>query len=358
VIADTGENYEYTSNTANPGASDLPYPGGADPVNPYEASLYQEIGASGAKFLLMAGDVSYSGGTESTYGDLQQTGASGHLSEVSNIFGPSYLPQAGGIPTYVADGNHGQTVTDLKVWPTPDTAASSNGTYAFDSYSGTDGITGSFPDDWYAFSTGNVRIYMIDASWADQNTGVTGTGVASGSLCPTLAYCQGYQADADEHWQTTSPEYQWLQKDLAAYPGGVKLAVFHYPLRSDNATQPSDPYLDDNNTPSSLEALLSKGGVQIAFNVHAHTHQRITPNGPGQITNYVTSGGGGPWSRSSAGRPARRCPRPRASLRWAGRRPRPTRAVGRPAAPRATRRNRTRRPRCTTSCTCRSVEPP
>jgi hypothetical protein len=285
VMGDTGENYASTSATHT---NDLPYPNG---VNPNEASLYQQIGSSGAKFLVMAGDVAYSGGTESTYGDLKQVGTQ---PEVSNIFGPSYFPQTGGIPTYVADGNHGQTVTDLKVWPTPDTVGSSNGTYAFDSYAGTDGINGSFPDDWYAFSTGNVRIYVIDAAWADANSTATGTGTATGSACtPTPAYCQGYQTDADVHWQTSSPEYQWLQRDLAAYPGGVKLAVFHYPLRSVNATQPSDPYLDNNAAPSSLEALLAAGGVQVAFNGHAHTYQRIDPHTPGQIVNYVTGGGGG-----------------------------------------------------------------
>jgi Calcineurin-like phosphoesterase len=276
VIGDTGENYAYTSNTTSPGVPDLIYPNG---VNPNEASLYQQIGASGAKFLVMAGDISYSGGTESTYGDLHQTGASGHTSEVSNIFGPSYFPQTGGIPTFAADGNHGQTVTSLKVWPTPVTAGSSNGTYAYDSYSDpANGAAGNFPDDWYAFSTGNVRIYVIDAAWAD-------------GLLPTAAY----QTDAAEHWQTNSPEYQWLQRDLAAYPGGVKLAVFHFPLRSVNATQPSDTLLDSNspNPPATLESLLSGNGVGIAFNGHAHTYQRFKPTGPGQIASYVTGGGGG-----------------------------------------------------------------
>jgi hypothetical protein len=289
VIADTGENYAYTSPTPS---GDVAFPGG---VNPDEASIYHQIGQSGAKFLLIAGDIAYNGGNESTYGDLEQTGTD---PEVSNIFGPSYFPQTGGIPTFAADGNHGQNVTTLKTWPTPTTATSSGGTYAFDSYSGVDGISGTFPDDWYAFSTGNVRIYVIDGAWADGSSGPSGTGDATGSECTAKpSYCEGYQADADEHWQTSSPEYQWLQRDLAAHPGGVKFAVFHYPLRSDNATQPSDPYVDNSaanpNASTSLEALLAANGVDIAFNGHAHTYQRIVPRQSGQIINYVTGGGGG-----------------------------------------------------------------
>ncbi len=286
VIADTGENYSNTSATA---ANDVPFVGG---VNPDEASLYQQIGQSGAKFLLMAGDIAYSGGNESNYGDLEQTGTQ---PEVSNIFGPSYFPLAGGIPTFAADGNHGQTVTGLKIWPTPSTTLSSNGTYAFDSFNNpADGISGTYPDDWYAFSTGNVRVYMLDASWID------GTATPTGSECTVVTSCPGYKADSDEHWQTDSPEYQWLQRDLAAYPGGVKVAIFHFPLRSVNATQPSDPYLQNssaNPSPTaattSLEALLAHNGVKIAFNGHAHTYQRIEPSGPNQVINYVTGGGGG-----------------------------------------------------------------
>ena len=289
VMADTGENYEYTGGSG--ASSDVPFPGG---VNPDQAAIDEQIGTSGARFLLIAGDIAYNGGTESTYGDLENTGTD---PEVSNIFGSSYFPETGGIPTFAATGNHGQNVTTLKTWPTPVTAATSGGTYAFDSYSGVDDIDGTFPDDWYAFSTGNVRIYVLDGSWADGTSGPTGTGDATGSLCSTPSYCTGYQADADEHWQTSSPEYQWLEKDLATHPGGIKFAVWHYPLRSDNATQPSDPYLQNSpanpNASSSLEALLAENGVDIAFNGHAHTYQRIVPKQVGQIINYVTGGGGG-----------------------------------------------------------------
>ena len=116
------------------------------------------------------------------------------------------------------------------------------------------------------------------AAWADGNGGTAGT----------------YQVDHDQHWTPSSPEYQWLAADLASHPGSVKMAVFHYPLRSDNSTETSDTTLQNTGSnPSSLEALLSSNGVQLAFNGHAHTYQRINPRQTGQITNYVTGGGGG-----------------------------------------------------------------
>ena len=281
IMADTGENFYYTSSTEK-----AVFPNG---VNPYQASLFSQIGRSGAKFLLLGGDIAYSGGTQSNYGDLVHSDTS---TEISNIFGPSYLPLTGGTPTFTADGNHGRNVVTLRNWPTADTAQASGGTYAFDNYSGIDNISGSFPDNWYAFSSGNVRIYMLDADWSDSVLGTT-----TGGLCATPSACRGYEADYDEHWRTTSPEYRWLAGDLAAHPGGVKIAVFHFPLRSDNSTQPSDPYLlNDPVNPAaatSLEQLLSSNGVRLAFSGHAHTYQRIAPLRSGQIVSYVVGGGGG-----------------------------------------------------------------
>jgi Calcineurin-like phosphoesterase len=295
VIDDTGENYADTTST-----SGLPFGNG---YNPDEASLYSQIGTSKAQFLIDAGDTAYNSGTESNFGDLEQLETPGTVPEISNIFGPNYYPLAGGIPTFTAAGDHNQDPTTIKVWPTPNTAAASGGTFAYDSYAaaGIDGITTSAPDDWYAFSTGNVRVYVIDGGWGESATSGK-LGSTTGSLCgaagtSAAVACEPYQADADQHWQTTSPEYQWLAADLAAHPGGIKLAAFHFPLRSDSLSQPSDPYAQDSsanpNAPTSLEALLSSNGVGIAFNGHAHTYQRIAPSGPGQIVNYVTGGGGG-----------------------------------------------------------------
>ncbi len=298
VLDDTGENYACT--TATNCSTDVPFNSSGPPVNPDEASLYDQIGKSDAQFLVDAGDTGYNDGSQTNLGDLEDTGTT---TDVSNFFGPSYYPLTGGIPTYVASGDHNQNNTALKVFPTPTNAADSGGTYAFDSATKVDGIDTTAPADWYAFSTGNVRIYVIDAAWGESATSGK-LGDTTGSLCGAAGSsaaeaCQPYQADNLEHWQTDSAEYQWLQSDLAnpAYAGMVKFAVFHFPLQSDNPTQPSDLYAQNSSAnpdaSTSLEAMLSKYGVEMAFNGHAHTYQRFDPDRPGRIINYVTGGGGG-----------------------------------------------------------------
>ena len=175
------------------------------------------------------------------------------------------------------------------------------------SYPSIDGTApASYPTSYYAFSTGGARFYLLDASWGNSNT-----GDATGGACG--AKCAMYQVDYDAHWTPTSAEYQWLRRDLAAHPGGLKFAFFHFPLRTDSATEVSDPYLD--NTPGStgsLEELLNANGVQLVFNGHAHIYQRNIAT-PGGVTNYVSGGGG---AQGGAGQQlhSRRCLRGRLVL--------------------------------------------
>jgi len=259
-------------------------------VNSNQAAIDSLIGSSGARFAVGVGDIAYNDGGNYNYGDLQQTGTSvgtPNLTEISDVFGPNYWPLTGGIPLFAADGNHGQNSNILTTWPESGTASSSGGKYAMEQYSSVDGISpASYPSDWYAFSSGNVRFYILDGSWTDANI-----GTAVGSACPYTAggtNCKIYQVDADAHFLPGDEEYQWLAADLQAHPGGIKLAFFHFPLRSDNATQDSDVYLQQD-----LEPLLAQNGVNIAFSGHAHDYERNTTAGPNTILSYVTGGGGG-----------------------------------------------------------------
>ncbi|MGH9079401.1 MAG: fibronectin type III domain-containing protein, partial [Acidimicrobiales bacterium] len=273
VVGDLGETY-YTDSGGQ-------FPNAPTNFNPDEAAIDHLIGQSNAQFVVTAGDVAYNDGSQTNYGDLQTQG-----SRVSDIFGPSYWPETGGLPAFGNVGNHGQNSNSLEIWPESATATASGGTYAYQSFPQVDGITaGSAPNAWYAISAGNTRIYVLDAAWADGNIGTASSM---------------YQVDHDEHWTPSSPEYQWLQSDLAnpAYAGMTKMAVFHFPLRSANSTESSDTYLQNSaanpdGASSSLEALLASNGVRLVFNGHAHTYQRIVPSQSGQITNYVTGGGGG-----------------------------------------------------------------
>jgi hypothetical protein len=186
---------------------------------------------------------------------------------------------------YSTSANHGQNSTFLSTWPEATIAA--NGVYGMVSYPSIDGTTpGSSPTTYYAFTTGGVRFYVLDMSWGNSNVG-TATGGTCGS------HCAIYQVDHDAHWTTSSAEYQWLSADLAAHPGGIKLAFFHFPLRSDDATEPDDQYLDATaGSTGTIEQLLKAGGVQLVFNGHAHDYQRnVAP--PFGLISYVTGGGGG-----------------------------------------------------------------
>jgi hypothetical protein len=53
--------------------------------------------------------------------------------------------------------------------------------------------------------------------------------------------------DYGYRWKQNSAEYQWLKHDLQSHPSQLKFAIWHYPLFSDNFTEPSDTYLQGAN---------------------------------------------------------------------------------------------------------------
>ncbi len=180
------------------------------------------------------------------------------------------------MPLFPVLGNHGLNATFPLIWPGASAAAGSNGRFQIDNYCCLNGTaSANYPSVWYAFDAGPARFYVLDAAWANSNLG-------TGSL---------YENDFDNHWTPGSPEYQWLEHDLATHPAQVKFATFHFPLYSANATETSDAFL---HGPDSLEGLLSRYGVDIAFNGHAHIYERNNANGPGGLISYVTGGGGAP----------------------------------------------------------------
>ena len=159
--------------TANRGGTTDPNANNGTSVNSNQAAIQSLIGSSGARFVVAVGDIAYNDGANYNYGDLQQTGATlggPNMTEISDIFGPSYWPQTGGIPMFTADGNHGQNSIGLTTWPQTATARNSQGAYTMQAYSSVDGITpATYPSDWNSFSSGNVRLYVLDASWSDPN---------------------------------------------------------------------------------------------------------------------------------------------------------------------------------------------
>lgn len=243
-------------------------------TNSYQASLMSLIASSGARFAVTTGDNGYPSGSQANFGDLIQVGAN-----LSAIFGPSFWKGPGAsIPIFPIMGNHGYTSSDsshpyLITWPQDRAASTSGGRYLRETYCCLNGTnSGSYPSAWYAFDAGRARFYVLHAAWADSNVGTANS----------------YKNNYDYHWAPGTPQYQWLQADLASHPSVLKFAFLHYPLYSDNPNEATDTYLLGSN---SLEGLLKQYGVDLAFTGHAHIYERNLPSASG-ITNYITGGGG------------------------------------------------------------------
>jgi uncharacterized repeat protein (TIGR01451 family) len=244
----------------------------ANGANPQQANLLQHLAASGVRFALTTGDNAYNSGNQTNYGDLVQVGT-----ETSAVFGPGFWKVPGAsVPLFPALGNHGISTasTHFLNWPQTKAVSSSGGRYTSDTYCCLNGTSSKkYGSAWYAFDAGNARFYVLEAAWADKNVGTATV----------------HQNDYDYHWAPGTPERAWLENDLAAHPSQLKFALFQYPLYSDNANRASDTFLQG---PDSLEGLLSRYGVDMAFSGDAHLYQRNLKVHPDSLVSYVTGGGG------------------------------------------------------------------
>jgi Calcineurin-like phosphoesterase/Bacterial Ig domain len=88
-----------------------------------------------------------------------------------------------------------------------------------------------------------------------------------------------------------SPQYQWLQNDLAANNSACTMAYFHHPVFS-IGPQGDTPRM------TGIWALLAQGGADIVLTAHDHNYQRWVPlnaNGSpaaGGVTQFVVGTGG------------------------------------------------------------------
>lgn len=241
-------------------------------ANPQQANLMQQIATSGARFAVTTGDNAYNSGNQTNYGDLVQVGQ-----DTSAVFGPNFWTRPGAsTPIFPALGNHGisTATTHFLNWPQTKAVSASGGRYTSETYCCLNGTTSKkYGSAWYAFDAGNARFYVLEAAWADTNVGTATV----------------HKNDYDYHWAPGSPERDWLENDLANHPSQLKFAFFQYPLYSDNHNRASDEELQGRD---SLEGLLSRYGVDIAFNGDAHLYQRNHKAHADGLVSYVTGGGG------------------------------------------------------------------
>ena len=83
----------------------------------------------------------------------------------------------------------------------------------------------NYASEWYAFDAGLARFYVLDAAWGDTNPGTATV----------------YANDAAAHWTPGSARVPVAaERPRRRTRRGLKFAVFHYPLYSDNKTESSD----------------------------------------------------------------------------------------------------------------------
>lgn len=152
-------------------------------------------------------------------------------------------------PIFVALGNHDSYVDRLAIHES--------------FYLPTNSVTGT--EHFYSFDHGDIHFVAL---WADLQAGAS--------------YAPG------------SPQYNWLEKDLAASTKRWKFIFFHHVYRS-SAYHGNDNYnynglLDSVELQQSIGVLAARYGVQIIFNGHDHDFERFAPDNG--IMSIVTGGGG------------------------------------------------------------------
>ena len=121
-----------------------------------------------------------------------------------------------------------------------------------------------------------------------------------------MATAQFFMIDSNKPLGPKSPQYEWLEKELAASKATWKFTCHHHPCFSSEENDYGDHNkgaegtkfgLGDRNA-RQLVPLYEKYGVDIAFNGHIHLYERTWPIFEMAINQqkgvrYLTSGGGG-----------------------------------------------------------------
>jgi hypothetical protein len=120
---------------------------------------------------------------------------------------------------------------------------------------------------WYSFDAGDAHFVVL----------------ASDPLPPM-----------NNRYETGTPQYNWLEADLAASRKPWKFLFFHHVIRSSSYHSADDYLLDGTLDKYELQAyiggLAEKYGAQVIFNGHDHAYERFAAfNG---VNTFVSGGGG------------------------------------------------------------------
>ena len=109
-------------------------------------------------------------------------------------------------------------------------------------------LAGERPLGYFSFDLGDWHLISLNSLCRKIPTGTAGNGCASGS-----------------------PQYEWLEADLAASTAPCVLAYWHHPrFSSSQTTKPMGPIWN----------LLNDSGVDVILNGHRHIYERLAPMKP------------------------------------------------------------------------------
>jgi acid phosphatase type 7 len=98
-----------------------------------------------------------------------------------------------------------------------------------------------------------------------------------------------------------SPQYKWVQKDLATHPTLCSLAIWHAPTFSSG-------YHGNNPEMDAIWKALYNAGAELVISGHDHDYERFAPQNPlGELDpdygmRQFVVGTGGSWQRTNLGR--------------------------------------------------------
>ncbi len=118
---------------------------------------------------------------------------------------------------------------------------------------------GDYDEEWYSFEYGDVNFVVLDSN-ADQ------IGLAN-----------------------FMDQRSWLKNELKNQTEQFTVVLFHHPIYSSEYSTGADSGLAD-----SWGSLFEEYGVDLVFNGHVHSYERIVKNG---VTYVVTGGGGAPTGK-------------------------------------------------------------
>lgn len=193
------------------------YAGGANPVKCQDAKVAESIGKSGAEKILLLGDIQYDNGTLAKF---QQA-----FNKNWGKLMPYFLP---------APGNHEYETLGA------------SGYFDYFNGAGVDkGVAGNRSQGFYKTSIGNWSIYSLNSN------------------CKSIGGCE-----------PGSPEYSWLESELAKDKSICKLAYWHHPIVSSSE---HGAQVEETSRMENIYSLLDKNKTTLVLNGHDHVYERFAP---------------------------------------------------------------------------------